>query len=624
MPPTHDITLNGVAYTVVPGSYRKRNAPAAAAVNPRDVRRITLGPFGGGQRQAVQRAGSDAGWDSVGVAPCYNSQGVEPFPHLMQFTDALLDTPSTTQRAYAQIAGSHAYIGLGRRIYKSVALSAGSWAAFTAVADLGAGFTISGLAYYQDDLLVMLSTGQDIRKLNTATNALSVWRTGEKGVTGVGYKGQLVYAPRVANAQEELRLSGTKWNGNAVTHLRYLDSPIVNMALFNGKVAIATKSSLYLMGGQAYPGEADDPAVTADTSKAPAWLGDPEPLMTHGTFAADDDFSFLCSYRGRLYTWLAGRVAEFDDSTEQGRWLRVGPEGVVCHGGCVAGDWLVVNITSRYGNHEVWGFDGAGWWLLAQRTPPFAALIWPCPVGGAGTWDLLAFRSGSTIYDLLRLKWRSTTNHTYPGAGAWTSSLLDAGDPTRDKAWRAVGAAFAQPANRGKSDSVDTVTVALEYSTDNGASWVTAASLVSASAATRAFTLQSAFSPAAIPTSRHLQLRVAWSSVVDWAPVLVDVWAEYETLDNAPSRRRWELVIAAGDRTIGRDGSVGSLTGRQKITALWDGWGLAAPLALEDIDHDTDPTTYTVRIEEIEEIVAKPSDAARWGESRVALTLGEV
>jgi len=31
-----------------------------------------------------------------------------------------------------------------------------------------------------------------------------------------------------------------------------------------------------------------------------------------------------------------------------------------------------------------------------------------------------------------------------------------------------------------------------------------------------------------------------------------------------------------------------------------------------------------VRIEEIDESVTKPSDAARWGESRVAITLAEV
>ncbi|MGH2617565.1 MAG: hypothetical protein ACRDJC_20210, partial [Thermomicrobiales bacterium] len=481
MPLSNDITLDGVDYTVFPGSYRKRNAPATAAVNPRDVRRLTLGPFGRGQRQAfdslppsASRLPSSAGWDSVGVAPCFDGQGIEPFPLAAAFADGMSDTPSTTNRAHGVIAGSNAFIGLGRRIYKSVGLTTGTWSALSVAADLGAGFTISGLAYYQDDLLIMLATGQDIRKLNTTTNAVTIWRTGEKGQAGVGYKGQLVYAPKVANAQEELRLSGTKWNGNAVTHLRYLDSPILSMALFNGQVAIATRTSLYLMGGDPYPGEADDASVSADTSKAPEWRGDPRPIMTHGTFAADDDFIFLCSYRGRLYTWLAGRVAEFDDSQEQGRWLRRGPEGSSCCGATVAGDWLIVAITSRYElQHELWGFDGLGWWLLAQRATPHA--IWPCPLGGAGNRDLLVFRHASTDYDLYRLKWRDKTLATYASNGAWTSSLLDAGDPTRDKAWRAIGATFAQPANRGKSDSNDAVTIDLEYSLDGGATWTTAA-----------------------------------------------------------------------------------------------------------------------------------------------------
>ncbi len=432
---------------------------------------------------------------------------------------------------------------------------------------------------------------------------------------------QLVYAPRAANAQEELRLSGTRWNGNAVTHLRYLDSPIINMALFNGRVAIATRTSLYLMGGEPYPGEPDDATVPADTSKAPEWRGDPEPIMTHGAFAADDDFVFLCSYRGRLYTWLAGRVAEYDDSQEQGRWLRMGPEGAACRGATVAGDWLIVAVTSRYDeNAELWGFNGEGWWLLAQRDSPHA--IWPCPLGGAGNRDLIVFRHDATTYDLYRVKWRSETVATYASSGAWTSSLLDAGDPTRDKAWRAVGASFAQPTNRGKADSSDSVTISLEYSLDGGASWTTAASQATAAAATRVFTLQSAF--AAIPASRCLQLRVSWSSVSDWAPVLVDVWAEFETLDNAPNRRRWELVIAAGDRRLRRDGQLDPQTGRQKIAALWDAWEARTTLVFKDIDNDADPIDYSVRIEEIEETAAKPNDAGRWGESRVALTLAEV
>ncbi len=137
-----------------------------------------------------QPATQSSSWDSVGVAPCFDGQGIEPFPASALFTDTLADTPSTTNRVYGAIAGSNAFIGIGRRIYKSVSLTTGTWSALTVAADLGVGFAISGLAYYQDDLLVMLGNAQDIRKFNTVTNGLTIWRTGEKGTHGVGYKGQ--------------------------------------------------------------------------------------------------------------------------------------------------------------------------------------------------------------------------------------------------------------------------------------------------------------------------------------------------------------------------------------------------------------------------------------------------
>ena len=319
------------------------------------------------------------------VGPVYDGNGIEPFPNVTTFADATLDVPSPTSRGYGVVAGNAAYIGLGRRIYKSVLLTNGTWAALTAIADLGAGFTISGMTYFQDDLLIMLSTGQDIRKFNTVTNAVSIWRTGEKGGKGVAYAGQLIYAPLAANNQEELRLSGTKWNGNAVTHLRYLDAPIVNMAAYNGKVVIATRKSLYLMGGQPYPGEADDATVTADTSKAPAWIGDPEPIMTHGVFAEGDDFVFLESYRGKLYTWLGGRVAEFDGAGEN--WLRIGPEGVNCYGACVAADWLIVAIASPLRGVTSCGASTAragGCSVSAPLPRPASSgpARWPAPVTG--------------------------------------------------------------------------------------------------------------------------------------------------------------------------------------------------------------------------------------------------
>jgi hypothetical protein len=323
-----------------------------------------------------------------------------------------------------------------------------------------------------------------------------------------------------------------------------------------------------------------------------------------------------------LYTWLQGRVAEFDDSQEESRWLRTGPEGVTCHGGVVAGDWLIVCLTSRYeSRREIWGFDGSGWYLLVTATSG-AQKLWPAAIGGAGNRDLLVFRDGSATYDLYRLKWRDTTNNTYAATAVWTSNLLDAGDPTRDKAWRALGATFAQPADRGNVASGDAIALTLEYSLDGGVTWSTAASSAPSNGAVRMHTLQSAF--ASVPTSRCLQLRVTWGSISDWAPVLTGVWVEYETLDNAPARRRWEVTIDAGDRNVRRDSTIDPQTGREKIAALWDAWALQQTLPFQDIDNDSAPVAYAVRIEEIAEMATRPSDAARWGESRVELTLAEV
>ncbi len=64
------------------------------------------------------------------------------------------------------------------------------WGGLSIAVDLGAGFAISGLASYQDDLLVLLSIGQDIRKFNTITNSLTVWRSGEKGQVGPATRGR--------------------------------------------------------------------------------------------------------------------------------------------------------------------------------------------------------------------------------------------------------------------------------------------------------------------------------------------------------------------------------------------------------------------------------------------------
>ena len=634
-----DIELNGVSFNVVPGAYKKglRRPLAVSKPAARRTGKAIFGPFDRGLLQATAED-DERGWGGLTVGPVFDGEGVEPFPNSTSFADAMVEIPSTAARAYGIVAGTAAYVGLGRRIYKSVLLSNGVWAAFTAVADLGAGFTIQGLTYYQDNLLIMLGAGVDIKKYNTSTNALSTWRTGEEGAKGVGYAGQLIYAQPAIGETDVLALSGDKWNGGAVTHYRQLDAPIVNMASFGGQVVIATRKRLYFMGGQPYPGEADDAAITGDSSRAPEWRGDPQPLMTHGAFTEGDDFVFLESYRGKLYTWLGGRVADYDSGAEEGQWRRMGPEGANCYGACVAGDWLIVSTASRYGgNYELWGFTGEGWWLLAQRTS--SRYLWPMALAGAGNRELLTFRDGGGTYDLFRLRWRSTSVHTYADAGNWTSSVIDGGDPTKDKAWTRMGASFVAPGDRGNPASVDSVTFPLEYSTDGGVTWTQAVSTPAAAGSARVLTRDIEF--VTPPESRYLQLRQSWSSVTDWAPVLARLWVEYELADDyalnelaaatyeaeraaeALLRRRWELTVDGGDRTVRRDGQAATLTGRQVITALWDAWELGTELNFKDIDHDAGPVTYLVRIVGIEEKAIKPGDAARWGESQITLTLEE-
>ena len=166
------------------------------------------------------------------------------------------------------------------------------------------------------------------------------------------------------------------------------------MANFNGQVVIATRKSLYFMGGQPYPGEADDPDITGEL--------EPGSGVARRTGAGDGrtassprvttSSSWRATAAGSTPGWGAGWRSSMTP-TEEANWLRIGPEGVRCYGACVASDWLIVAVESRYGEYEAWGFDGQGWWLLFQRdaTP---AVIWPMALAGAGNREALLFRDG--------------------------------------------------------------------------------------------------------------------------------------------------------------------------------------------------------------------------------------
>lgn len=611
---TTDIELAGAGYMVAPGTYRRAQDGMAEG----RTGRVVVRDFFGGQRRALQLE-RDRSWDAVAVGPVWGGQGVEPWPKRSAWTDAQLradgTTPNPARRIPHLVVGDRGYVGIGRYLYQSVALSATSWGDFARVFDPGGGKRISGLAYYRGNVAVLLGSGADIQVYDTGTGAASVLQAGEKGVVGVGYAGRLVYSTPAAGGSGTASTEVLRMTTGGAVDTRSLDAPIVQMALFRGKVAIATRQSIWLLGGKSDP-------------VSGVWTSDPEPFFTSGVWSADDDFTFLLSFGGKLYTWLGNQVQEWNPNDNKQGWRATGVEGQSCYGATVAGGYLIVALTTRPGNSEVWAFDGSGWWLMQRDASTARTFCWPVSTGGAGYRDVLVFRGGdaSFDYDVYRLIWRDGANASYrdDAAGSqWVSSMLDAGERDKSKAWRKIGATFAAPEQRGKATSADPVTVKLSYSLDGGQAWTVAASATLAGASNLVSELDAALGGAAA-VSRWIQLKVEWTSVVDWAPVLTGVWAEYELLDAPAKRRRWSFKVQARDRAIQRDGDVAARSGQALAADLWAAWAASTTVAFKDVDVDVTHQTYQVRIVGIAEEIPKPSDAATFGASVLALTVVEV
>jgi hypothetical protein len=411
---------------------------------------------------------------------------------------------------------------------------------------------------------------------------------------------------------------------------RYLDARVQRLTTAGGKVWAASNTSLYTFTGRVRETLVPNPAWTSgstDPTSIPAlrWSGEWDPFFQHGTWSDEDDYTFLLGFGGRLVTWLGKRVVEHNPSGDRAGWRDLGLGGRTCLGACVAGRHLVVALESLRGGAEVWAWDGAGWWLLLEDTSGATRWVWPVSLSGAADHDVLVFRAGSRDVDLIRLHQRSAAGHTLPASGSYVTSMLDAGERDKDKAWRKVGAVFASPGTHGHESSVDPVSVTLEWSIDAGGTWTTAGSRTLAATAPDAgqFTIEASIaSDAAI--SRFVMLRVTWSSVSDWAPVLAGLWVELEALDAPARRRRWQLGVIAHDQVVRRDGGELARTGRELVADLWAAWEAGTTLPYRDIDHDADPVERRVRVVGIEERVARPADAGERGDAVVTLTLVEV
>ena len=628
-----DIVLDGAGYMLV-----AEGGSASAYVRAQDgmaegrTGRIQVRDFFGGQRRAFQLE-RDRGGDGLAVGPALGGQGVTPWPAMGMAalsTAGGVSLPSAGAPIPAVTIGNHVFFARGRYLYRTVALTATGWGAETQVWDAGVGKTITSLGNYNGDILIALGTDMDMQVLAYPGGGASVTLlSGAQGRHVLGYGGFALYSKASATAATGAVNQVRMLTGSGVD-VRYLDAEVLTLAAAGGKAFAATKMALY-----SFAGKVRETTVTVEISPGPPpvteqrevlqWNGDWEAFVQHGNWTEDDDYRFVVGYGGRLYTWLNKSVLEHNPSGERAGWRDTGLSALACHGGCVAGGYLVVALETADGRSELWAWNGAGWWRMASR--PVSAGRWchPIALSGAGDWDLLVCTDGSAAATLVRMVWRSDTAHTVPVSAEYVTSMIDAGERDKAKAWRKAGAVFASPDLLPVTSSTDTIVVALDVSTDAGTTWqeVSTAALAGNSRVHANVTLDADLA-AAGAVSRWLMLRVRWSGLADWAPILAGVWAEFEVLDAPARRRRWQMVVAAQDQAVDRDGAVLNRSGRELIADLWRCWQDGTTVTFQDLDFDAAPVERRVRIAGITEKVARPADAGRWGDSRVGLTLVEI
>ena len=626
MPQATDIVLNGAGYMVLPGTYER----AQDGIAEGRTGRVAMRDFFGGLRRHLQLE-RDRAFDGLAIGPALGGQGVIPWGAKATATlrsDSGVPLPAAGTRIPSCVVDGAIYLARGKCLYRTVPLAATGWAQETLVYTAPAPI-VDITAYASDGILLTFGPGTDIVFYSVPGNSAVPLLAGERGRAIAGYAGYAVWADaRAVTKRSYLRMV----HGMGVD-TRILDYDVRALVPAGAKLYAVTASAVYSFTGrvreQLVPNPAYDPNDPNETDPpsipGQEWEGEWTPYFQHGVYGDADDFSFFVGYGGRILTWVAGSVMEDNPNGDRAGWRDTGLRGRRCFGGTVAGGYVVVSIESFAGNNELWAWDGAGWCILDRKAGGDGTWIHPTALAGAGGHDLLVFREGQSTADLYRLRDRGAGAHAFPGAATFVTPLIDAGERDKAKAWRKVGAVFGTPERLGNLASAAGVTVALDVSTDAGATWaeVATALLAGNALASNQLTLDADIaSDAAV--SRFLMLRVRWTSVIDWAPVLAGLWTEFEVLDSPARRRRWRFVVRAEDQVIDRDGSPLARTGRQLIAELWGHWETGTTLPFRDIDHDAAPVERRVRIVGISEVVRSPADAGRWGDAEIALTVVEV
>lgn len=583
-----EILLNGNPYSIMPGSYKRMGDQYDGAASGT----WSQTDFFGGMRRPIQLE-RDRGGNGLCVNAQLGGMGIEPWPFKDTTADATLATAGTV-RIPSIIAGNNCYVAINQFLYKSVALNASSWGAWTLVYTTPGADRITHLAQVGNKV-ICCRVGGDINAYDIIAGTNATYVAGWRGFRAVGYSGALVWSEGLALDTLSVQL------GPSTKQSWKLDAPIEMIALHNGEIVIATKANMYTLGGRKIT---VDKMIAGVATPTDMWSEDPQPLYTPGVWTDAEDYQFILSFGGKLYSWIGNQVVEYNPTGDKQGWRAVGLDGRSCNGATVAGSWLIVAIATRTGASEVWAFDGSGWWCIDRDDDASIQYrVWPTYTGGAGDIDLVTFRdgSGSGTHDLYRLVYRTAAVHNYkPGASEYVSPMIHAGHPEADKTWQRIGAVWAVPEIRGNAASVDPVTMELEYSVNGGRSWTSAGITTIGDPLQRVadLGLDIADDPA---ISRYLILRAKWLDVDDWAPVLTGFWAEWELVGAEAKRYRWSMHVRAVDRALQDDGAVDPRTGVQLADDLWTCWRTLGTIPFQDVDYASTLTEHQVQIASIEE-----------------------
>jgi hypothetical protein len=591
----YDIHLGEAGYMLKPGAYQRFQDGAGES----RVGRVRIFDFFGGGQRAAQLE-RDRFWQGQGAWPAFDSQGVVPGPKRTDATENLpgADSFDPDARTWFTIWDGICYLAQEDRLYRVTTGTNGSYSGLEMVRSLAAPISDAvatrGIWYFAHGNAAVVSAyvfAEDIYD-NEVLGSASSRRTDRIGT----HLGRIAF--QTVDHWQTDRVSLQELD-STTRDQRFVQAPVRAFVEHRGDCWFITERGLYrfTMGGVHEEHHSADYASEATLPQV----------------GYEDDLTWVLSHMGSLWLWLGKEVHRYNASDRT--FEPMGLRGRATHGATSVGRYLVVNVARELdGVRHLWVWDGRGWWLLDE-----GEFGWPVTLYGvAGNADLLCGRGTSQNLIALWQFFDREDEPAYRDSMTLTSSLLDGGERDLEKVWRKIGAIFAWPDERSGQGYVD---VAVSYSTDGGETWNVVAT-DSLSSLERSAEISGTV--VSIERSRFVQLRVSLSNVSDWAPVLMGMWAEHETLDLPVQRRRWRFTVQCRDTLVGRDGTPSPEDARAVADRLWSLWETGAITSFRDVDQHETPDQYTVRIAGIREIVPKPGQLDRDASSEIELTLVEV